>query len=499
MRTNEGMSRLRFVGLLVTAGALATGGALAGACSSTSDAADGADASGPSTELPAATSADIQALGKWCLDEQARLTEAWAQDPSKEPPTFDHDIRSPELSAAVTAYAAGATDIPLSPSKCTRLFVTREGGRVVAETLVRGPFQPTLDPATSELVYRPAALARWTYGAAETLATGDYDGDGFAEARLRVVPEKEAVREERAPNDVVITRTTAKVAPEGGVVEVTREELEDGQLRPKRVVRASLLQRACNPPQKKPPPPTPPSGVWQGPTRACTGAERDQISKLVSTALQKGTGCLFAAGMRAESDQVLLTYLRNEARFDCSDDPKIDFWAANESGYMNFFPGKIRLIFNTRMFGESQAFQEGTVGHELFHFFDVHDGDLEAAADESQLRMSDPVYACEALCFSSKPTTCHLAACQQKKLSTRWKNQSCDGTLKQDDVYKVERARGDGVTISSCSSGQQVGSLCRSKTNGTEVQFCTTDAECAAACAGGTCESKSLSCLPDCR
>ena len=479
------MTRSRFFALTLACAGIAA----AVACS---DAVDPGTSSGTSSGGDAGATSDavlgaeVQALGKWCMDDPARQSG-------------DHGIGAAELEAARTAYAAGATDIPLSPSQCTRLFVRREDGRVVSETLVRGPFQASVDPKTYELVYEPAAIARWTATAGGESFTADYDGDGFDESRLRLTFEKEAIREEHAPgSDVVVARTTAKVAPGGGVVDVKTEELVDGALVTTRSVRAPLLQEACNPAQKKPPPPTPPSGAFSGNTRACTGAELDAITKLISTALQKGSGCLYAAGLRAQSDQLLRTYLRNEARFDCTDDAKLELWAANETGYMRFFPGKIRLIFFSQLFSQPQAFQEGTVGHELFHFFDVHDPDLEAAASESQLQMSDPVYACEQLCFGDKPNTCHLAACQQKKLSTSWKNKRCDGTVNRDDVYKIEKARGDGVSIASCTSGQQVGALCRSKTNGAEVQFCTTEAECATAC-GGSCESKSLSCLPDCR
>lgn len=498
------MNRLRFLGLLLASSALVGAVALESACSSDGSGASGSSSgssgsSGASSgDLGGASAADIQALGKWCTDEQQRLIEEWSKDPTQPPPEFDHEMSGALITAAAGAYASGANDIALSPSKCTRLLVTREGGKVTAETLVRGPFTIDFDQAKGDIVYKPTSVARWAYTDEGERFAADYDGDGFDESRLEVVYGKKAVREEHAAgSDQIVERTTSTIAPEGGVVEAKTEQLVDGQLVVTRTVTAPMLQESCNPVQKKPPPPTPPKGAWEGPTRACTTQERDQISKLISTALQKGTGCLFAAGMRAQSDQVLKTYIRNEARFDCTDDAKLEMWAANESGYMNFFPGKIRLIFFSGLFSQSQGFQEGTVGHELFHFFDVHDPEMEKAATEDQLRMSDPVYACEYLCFGSKPTTCHLAACQQKKLSTGWKGKSCQGNLKQDDVYKIEKARGDGVSIQSCSGGFQVGALCRGNAQG-DIQFCTTEAECNAAC-GSPCESKSLSCLPDCR
>lgn len=482
------MNRSRF--LAVTFALLGVAG-VAGACSGSSTSAP---TPGPTSNV--SLGADVQALGKWCMDEQQRQLEEWAKDPSQPAPTFDHEFGAAELAKAPSTYASGAAEIVLSPSKCSRMLVSREGGRVVAETIVRGPFTAGYDGGA--IVYRPAAIARFTYSNDGEQLSADYDGDGFDEARIAVTYEKEAVLEERAPSDVVLSRTTAIVAASGGVVEVKREERIDGVLTEKRRTEAGLLQRSCNPVQKKPPPPTKATGAYQGNTRACTDAERTAISGLISTGLQKGSGCLYAAGMRAQSDLVLKTYIRSEAKFECTDDAKEGYWAANETGYMNLFPGKIRMLFFSKLFSQPQSFQEGTVGHELFHFFDVHDPDLEAAASEPQLRMSDPVYACEYLCFGKNPNTCHLAACQQKKLSTSWKGKSCDGTMSRDDVYKIEKARGDGVSIASCTMGQQVGALCRSKTGGAEVQFCTTEVECATAC-GGSCESKSLSCLPDCR
>ncbi len=500
------MTRVRFAGLLLASVGFVGALALQGACSDGdpsgigSDPGSGGDGDGDASTLPpGATDEAVQALGKWCMDEQLRLTEEWAKDPSQPMPTFDHEFSKELVKAAPSVYASGATDISLSPSRCTRFLVTREGNRVVSEMLVRAPFEVTYDPQTAQPTYHPAAVSRWTYTADGETFTGDYDGDGFDEARMRVSYEKEAVRETHAPsNDAVLERTTATVAPGGGVIEVKHEALVDGALRVTRSVVAPLLQQTCNPPQKKPPPPAPPNGVYDGPTRNCTDAERTALADLISTGLQKGSGCLFAAGMQAESDLVLKTYIRNDARIDCTDDEKQDFWAANETGYMNFFPGKVRLIFHSKLFSQPQAFQEGTVGHELFHFFDVHDKDLEAAAGEEELRRSDPVYACEYLCFGSKPNTCHLAACMQKKIGTGWHGKSCPGDIDGQARYKIEKARGDGVSIESCNSGHQVGALCRSKSNGTEVQFCTTEAECVQEC-GGSCESKSLSCLPDCR
>ncbi len=350
-----------------------------------------------------------------------------------------------------------------------------------------------------ELIYLPASVARWTYTDAGVSFVADYDGDGFDEARLRVTYGKDAVLEERAPaGDVVLSRITSTLDETQSLVTVVTEQLVDGALRTTRTVTASMFQKSCNPPQPKPAPPKPgPVAPWNGPTRACTDAERTKISSLVSTALQKGTGCRWAAGLQAQSDQVLKGYIRSDVKFDCIDGSP-GFWAANDGGYAQVFPGKQRFIVNSALFGESQAFQEGTIGHELFHLFDVHDGDLEASADGAQLALTDPVYACEYLCFGSKPNTCHLAACQQKKVSTSWKGKSCSGTVKNEDLSKIERARGDGVSISSCNSGHQVGALCRNGKGGAEVQFCTTEAECNAAC-GGSCDSFSLSCLPDCR
>lgn len=501
------MNRLRFLSLTFSSLALVGAASFAGACSHDSNhgplpstAGDDAGADGSVEPGPVGeTDADVQALGKWCFDEEQRLIDAWSKDPSQPYPEFEHEIGGAQLVDAPKVYASGAKEILLSQSGCTRLFVKRENGRVTSETLVRAPFKTEVDPKTYELIYTPAAVARWTYTTDEERFTADEDGDGFAEFRQQVRYGHESVREEFAPaNDVLIARTTATILPDEVGVHVKREELVDGAMKVTREVTAPLVQTACNFEQPKPPPPKTPTGVWKGPSRACTSTELEAITKLVSTALQKGSGCLYAAGMRAESDMVLKTYVRNEARIDCTDDAKQEMWAANELGYGNFFPGKVRLIFYSKLFGEPQSFQEGTVGHELFHFFDVHDPDLESAANEEQLRLSDPVYACEYLCFGGKPNTCHLAACQQKTLSTGWKGKQCAGTVKPDDVYKIEKARGDGVSISSCPGGFQVGALCRSKNNGTQVQFCTTEEDCKVACAG-PCESKSLSCLNDCR
>lgn len=503
------MTRHGFLALTLASLAAVVVAGTGSACSSSTssvgndDPQPGDDGGSRSDGSISASTGDVQALGKWCQDELERLNDEWAKDPTQEYPEPDHSIGADAFAAAPAAFASGASDIPLSPSKCTRLFVKREGGRVVSETLVRAPFKVDFDPVKNEIVYQPTSVAVWTFRDGGETFVGDYDGNGSEDVRIETTYEKQSVLETYAASMQVLTRSTAKVAEGGGVVDVKDEELVDGAMVETRSVTAPLLQQSCNPPQKKPPPPSPKpaTGTYQGPTRACTDEERTKISGLLSTALQKGTGCLFAAGLEAESDQVLKTFVNNEMKVDCLDDAKENFWAANETGYRNLFPGKTRMIVFSGLFGQGQPFQEGTIGHELFHFFDVHDPEQEIAEDGDQIAKTDPVYACEALCFGSHPNTCNLAACQKKKLSTSWKGKSCEGTLKNEDIYKIERARGDGVTIASCGSGQQVGAICRNKSDGAgglQVQFCTTEVECNTEC-GGPCESMSLSCLPECR
>jgi hypothetical protein len=460
---------------------------------------------------------DIDALGKDCLDREAAAYEEWANDPTGPlPAALDHDVSGALLGAASAAWAAGDATIPLSPSKCTVLMVKREGGKLVSETLVRAPFKPTFDQSTYQLHYVPTSIARWTYTAAGESFRGDYDGDGFDEERAEVTYGVGAVREHHAPsNDAITTRHSGTVVDGGGLLQLVDEELVNGTLTKTRDERVAFLQRACQPPVDKPPPPPSNPGPWQSSdVRACTGAEQLKIANLISSALQKGTGCLFAAGMQAESDRVLKTVVHANQKIECIDkfsDPKDEFWAANDRGYMNVFPDGMRIIVNSGLLGATNPqnpsmpadqwtrFQEGTIGHELFHTFDGHDRDLEASGTSEALRRGDQVYACEYLCFGSAPNECHLAACQKKKVSTSWKGKSCSGTVTKSDISKIEKARGDGVSIAPCNGGHQVGAVCKDVGGkGTQVQFCDTLVECNAAC-GAPCESKSVSCLPECR
>jgi hypothetical protein len=499
------MNRNRFFGLAVSSGALLATVAFSGACSGGSGTkavggggldggADGADGA------PTAVNGDVQALAQWCADEQQKALDAWAADTTQPIPVFDDVPGAAEILAARASFAAGGTDIPLSPSKCTRLWVKRDAaGAIVEETIVHAPFKLDIDAAAGTVVFHPAALGHWIYTPTGYTFRGDYDADGFDEFRSSVTYEKSSVFEERAPsNDAVLARTTGTV--QGGALSIQREAVVDGTLTTTRNFVTSVRQKSCNPPAPKPDPVDPTAGPVDLPTRACTAGESDTINKTISTALQKGTGCLLAAGMQAQSDAVLKTFVHSELKLDCIDhfaNPDDAFSAANDRGYMDAFPGKARLIVYTGILGRPQNELDGLIGHELFHFFGAHDHDLNAAATEDQMRYSDQVYACEYLCFGSMPNRCHLAACQGKKAPTSWNAKSCTGDLRDSDITAIEKARGDGVSIGDCTGGKQVGALCRSNAAG-QVQFCTTEIECEVSC-GGPCESQSIACLPDCR
>lgn len=442
----------------------------------------------------------IEALANECNAVKTAAIEEFAKNPSGPIPAgFRDDIELETLTAASAAYARGETSIALSPSGCSRMFVRRDNGTVVEERIVRGPFMANVDGTSGAISYRATSDARWQYTTTGETFIGDYNGDGVADNTLTVTYGSKAIAEELTVGTVV-ARTTSTIVAGGESVQVIEERKRQGVLATYRTFTASMIQPTCNGLEDDPPPPDPnaPPVEYSSGVRDCTPQEQAVLTERTSLALQRGSGCLFYAGLTAESDQVLKRVVRQDLTFKCVDQPMGQWVAANDHGYMQLNPGRARILVNSPFFSGSPGFQAGTIGHELFHSFDAHDPALEAAANEEQLRRSDKVYACEYLCFGSMPDECHLAACQGKKVSTSWMGKTCNGTLKKSDKSRIEEARGDGVRIASCDSDQHVGALCRSAMGGTKVRFCTTAMECDAACEQ-PCESKSLSCLPECR
>ena len=391
------------------------------------------------------------------------------------------------LTAARAAYARGDTDIPLSVQGCTRMFVQRSGGDESYAAVFGPPFGFRYDPVTFE-VKKTASMISWSTGAdGRREVRGDLDADGIYELSETVVPEVSMVSQRTTPSGEVKQRTTAKVGAGGLRLEITEESADEGTLGVTAKYESARVARKCTtdpPPGAPPPPSSPPKPASPFPPSPhevpCTGEQLQKLETLLVKATEGGEKCMAGTGMLDVRFRLLRQMATTSFDFKCTDDGS--FIAANDGGYGGVFPGRALLWINPTLFSAVEAEQVATIYHELLHFFFGHDHDMEALADGADMVKSDQVYACEYLCFAKKPNTCHLAACTKKKIC-------------QVDRSAFEQKT--GKELESCWTGHQVGALCRKGAG--ERQWCTTKAECDAACGGQECESKSISCDEDCR
>lgn len=481
------MKKRAFIGLLFASAGLVA----AVACSDAGTGGGGGEDGGASSSgdppsgapgLPADIDAYLQTLGERCLTE---TITAGGVDP----------LTPESLDAARDAYGRGDGDIALSPSGCTRLLVERRDGKPLNETFVSPPYG--VNPDLAKYVARLAVYSYATPGT-EVVSIDD-DADTVFERHIETEYEKRSVETVKNTAGAVIARSTAVASADGTKLTFTEEAEVDGVLQAVRTFTAKTTQAVCNPPQPAPQPDDP--RVAAGPdesvaVRPCNATENAALQGKVKEALVKQTSCLKAAGQREWADRVTKTYVHSALKLDCSDETTGNWVAFNDRGYREMFPGKARLVVKATAFGASKIAElTSTLGHELSHFGGPpHDPALEAAGSLADLSLTDPVYACETACFDPKATLCHLAACAGKTLDSA--KARCPGTLPSGLVAEIEKAR--GAPLAPCTTGHQVGALCRSVNRGSQVQFCTTALECAVKCES-PCESKSISCNKNCR
>ncbi len=388
------------------------------------------------------------------------------------------------VAAARAAIAANSDDISLSPDGCRRLRLTRKNGAVVSQTFIGAPFLIAVDPTTYETHYR-AATTSWEYSANKTVMTSDSDADGYPEVRVETVPGVRTVLERREPGDVVLSRTTTTASDNKLSLDIVEESLVSGALVTVATYSVPALQRTCLDPADKPLPPSTPGSA---PYPPCGDADKDKAMKLIEKAVGEQANCLSAMGKGYAADVMLDKVVHSRFEILCTNEP--DFVAGNNRGYHDLF-GDAQIVVNPILFTGVEGYQTATMGHELYHFVERHDPEIEATAhgDQNVLRMIDPVYACEFACFNANATTCHLAVCMGKKIG------NCPDRLDSDTISRMEQFR--GKPLQPCTTGHQVGAVCRNTTGG-KVQFCTTMAECNPNCSS-KCESKSVSCNPNCR
>ncbi len=473
------MRKSSFVGVVGLCFAGAVAFATSSACSGSSPGANAKDGGGDSVAVDPGLDAYVADLADKCT--QSLLTTN-----NVDPLTTD------SLAAARTAFANGESDIPLSPSGCTRLLVQRSGSEITSETIIGAPL--VMDRSTFK--WR-MGISKWTYANGSQTELYDRDADGFFEHRIATTYETSSVQETYGPGNVLVARTTATVVSGGKRMDVKTEVLRDGSLVTIDASNVSVIQPLCYPPQNRPSEVTEAGPDDSTQTRPCTPAESKQFNDAVGQAVVKETGCLHAAGHTEIADVVLKHVVHDEIKLECSDDYSEGQWAAaNDRGYRDMFPGKSRILVSGKGFTPDLV---STLGHEFSHFGMSHFQELEAAGTvngfvQKELSLSDPVYACEAACFSPTATLCNLAACMGKTMSSVKGN--CKGTLTTDDIQRFQQARGS--SLGACTTGHQVGALCQNVGGGPQVMLCTTQAECNVAC-GLPCKSYSLSCDPACR
>jgi hypothetical protein len=464
----------------------------------TLDAATGGPAPGQA-EVPAVVRAEIEKRFETCvLPEEltAFTTEA--------------------LNAAKEAFANGERNIALTSTGCTRLILETKAGHVTSETLIAAPYTTIFVNEPTFQVLFTARMSTWSFpdDASESFAQ-DRDGDGFLEIRGTTTYGKQTVIEQYAPDGSLLGRQTSKAVDTESNVETLSELFVDGKLADSLTRVSSRFQSSCRDPVNGEPPPANPPKQDPPKERTCSADEKKAIQTAMDEAMRSVMTCLTALHP-GTADTIVKQYMGPGYRVHCGalHEDRLAITITNGDGV---FSGPVDIYLDpSALFGAERANLASTLFHEMMHTNDDHDPIANNAAGYDNLKLVDPIYACEQVCFGTSVNECHLAACLGEKLSETWVDRSgklrtCSGRARVpadlDGMgfggllgVPYNFSAGKSGYVGSCSSGHQVGALCRSvKGSATqEAQFCTTESECNEVC-DGDCESFSLSCDKSCR
>lgn len=394
-------------------------------------------------------------------------------------------ITAAELLAAPRrpAVADGVVDSPVDALGCTVIRDTYQGGRRVGLSLRQfGGYLEVIDEPQMLFAEKETVFLEATFGADGSLhADLDLDGDGERDAALDEVRAARRLQTRTMTsyddaNGAVLRRETVRIL-DAAKQRFTVEALVAGALTTVSDFEASVVQNqtvACYGPRA-------PVGT---PDTAPCGKTDAELRAMVHDALASYSSCLSSYGgtwQLAQLEVFLLDDIKtDEMSIECFRDPSYFGQADSASD-------TLRLNADLLSGCEGTSFVNSTIVHEMLHFtrgpheFDSPSGPYGPRA----AAYSDPMRACEELCFGTLKTKCACARC----LGTK----ACDARCSGLDTCRVDPPDGGAATMS-----EAVGAHCRS-TNA----WYPTMAQCssAGACPGGKsgCKSYSVSCDESCQ
>lgn len=421
-----------------------------------------------------------------------------ALEPPREECLLDQEDPTPELMEA--AYRAlvensqeGVSEAPLTPKGCMFARRTVVGGKVKAFAILRNmgtefPFFP-LDGGFETVTVAP--LARWTIDLnGTTLGEIDDDGNASIDVQTEEVVDsanvlQRSVRTRFVTAPLVAPRlaerlTITRISPTR--LSLTHERQEGSSLQVVRAFDYEPRQKACSFAN------TPDTDV------PCMPLDKAEVTARMVAGLAKGVSCmkkgdlktgetLDAVGKAFARGFELTCYVGNETE------------AQVDTGTFKA-DGKIQLYVNRGLLepGCDPNRVASTLFHEAMHLVIGGHDPYDDIAKPNALANdnSDPVRACEALCFGAAPTRCNCAVC----LGAKACDPRCAGLAKC-----VVRPPDGGQAVMS----EAVGAECRNPAyagamGSSPGTWHTTMMDCRSSCAHGStqCKSKSVSCDPSC-
>jgi hypothetical protein len=386
----------------------------------------------------------------------------------------------------------GVSEAPLTPKGCMFARRTVTGGKVTAFALMRylgfdGALLP-LDGGFETVSAVP--IGRWTIDVAGT-TFGELDDD---ENHVIDTETKEVVDSAGVLQSYV--RTSWDAQPFATPVlkdrlTITRVGADRLSLREERAITGGTeVVRAFEYPQKQH---ACLDGTGPDTDVMCGPADKDIVMTITMLAMEKGMGCMASQSqpMGAKLAEAFGKLMSRGFNLDCYTGGESE--ASVDTGAYNA-DGTIQLNVNRGLLECDGNRQMRTIFHEFMHLVqgghDVYD-DIPKPGPLSNT-YSDPVRACEGLCFDAAPTKCTCAAC----LGTK----ACDPRCTNMNSCVVRPNDGGVATMS-----EAVGAECRNPAytgvaGSTAGSWHLTMMECNSMCSYGAvnCKSKSVSCDPSC-
>jgi hypothetical protein len=386
----------------------------------------------------------------------------------------------------------GTSEAPLTPKGCMFARRTVTGGKVTAFALMRylgyeGALLP-LDGGFENVTEAP--IARWTIDlngttlgeldddenqVIDTQTTEVVDSAGVLQSYVRTSWDAQAFSTPVLKDRFTLTRVGADR------LSLRQERAATGGTEVVRAFEFPQKQHACL------------DGTGPDTDVMCGPADKEIVTTLTMLAMEKGMTCMAKQSqpMGAQLAEAFGKLMSRGFNLGCYTGGESE--ASVDTGVYNA-NGTIQLYVNRGLLECDGSRQMRTIFHEFMHLVqgghDPYD-DIEKPGPKAYT-YSDPVRACESLCFDDLPTKCTCAACLGVK--------TCDPRCTNMDSCVVRPNDGGVATMS-----EAVGAECRNPaytgaTGSSAGTWHLTMMECNSMCSYGAfnCKSKSVSCDPTC-